>query len=43
MLEIRYVWEWPVRLTHWFNMLAIVVLSVTGYYIGHPYYGAGDT
>ncbi len=32
-----YVWEVPVRLTHWVNVLAIVVLSFTGYYIGNPY------
>lgn len=32
-----YVWEIPVRLTHWVNVLAIVVLSFTGYYIGNPY------
>ncbi|MFQ5577720.1 MAG: cytochrome b/b6 domain-containing protein, partial [Anaerolineae bacterium] len=32
-----YVWEVPVRLTHWLNVLAIVVLSFTGYYIGNPY------
>jgi Ni/Fe-hydrogenase 1 B-type cytochrome subunit len=31
-----YVWELPVRLTHWVNVLAIVVLSVTGFYIGNP-------
>ena len=37
MLEIRYVWEWPVRITHWVNALAIVVLSVTGVLIGYPY------
>ena len=37
MLEIRYVWEWPVRITHWVNALAIVVLSVTGALIGFPY------
>lgn len=32
-----YVWQLPVRLTHWVNVLAIVVLSFTGYYIGNPY------
>lgn len=32
-----YVWELPVRLTHWINVLAIAVLSFTGYYIGNPY------
>jgi Ni/Fe-hydrogenase 1 B-type cytochrome subunit len=32
-----YVWEVPVRLTHWVNVLCIIVLSFTGYYIGNPY------
>ena len=36
MLQIRYVWEWPVRLTHWFSVISIVVLAVTGIYIGNP-------
>lgn len=31
-----YVWEWPVRITHWVNFLAILILSVTGLYIGSP-------
>jgi len=35
-----YVWEIPVRLTHWINVLSIVVLSFTGYYIGNPYVSA---
>lgn len=43
MLELRYVWEWPVRLTHWINVISIVVLSVTGFYIGHPFYTATET
>ena len=43
MLEIRYVWEWPVRLTHWVNVLCIVVLSLTGFYIGHPFITAPET
>ncbi len=42
MLEIRYVWEWPVRLTHWANVLSIVVLSVTGFYIGAPFIQVSD-
>jgi Ni/Fe-hydrogenase 1 B-type cytochrome subunit len=41
MLEIRYVWEIPVRVTHWVNALAIVVLSITGTFIGFPYLIAG--
>lgn len=31
-----YVWEWPVRITHWLNAISIWVLSVTGIYIGFP-------
>lgn len=42
MLEIRYVWEWPVRITHWINALSIVVLSVTGIYIGAPFLVASE-
>lgn len=32
-----YVWEVPVRVSHWLIALSIVVLSMTGFYIGHPY------
>ena len=32
-----YIWEFPVRLTHWINVLCILILSVTGIYIGHPF------
>lgn len=32
-----YVWEIPVRLTHWVNVVSIVMLSFTGYYIANPY------
>ena len=31
-----YVWEVPVRIFHWVNALALVVLGVTGYLIGNP-------
>jgi Ni/Fe-hydrogenase 1 B-type cytochrome subunit len=31
-----YVYEAPVRIWHWVNALAIVVLGVTGYFIGSP-------
>lgn len=37
MLEIRYVWQWPVRITHWINALCVVTLSITGVYIGDPF------
>lgn len=32
-----YVWEVPVRVTHWVTFLSIVVLSVTGAYIASPF------
>ena len=31
-----YVYEAPVRIWHWINALAIVVLAITGYFIGSP-------
>lgn len=31
-----YVYEAPVRLWHWINAMAIVVLAVSGYFIGSP-------
>lgn len=37
MLKRVYVWEFPVRLTHWINVFSIVSLSFTGYYIGNPF------
>jgi len=33
-LVTKYVWEWPVRITHWINALSILFLSLTGLYIG---------
>ncbi|HDZ61685.1 MAG TPA: Ni/Fe-hydrogenase, b-type cytochrome subunit [Nitrospirae bacterium] len=33
----KYVWEFPVRLTHWINVLCILALSFTGFYIGRPF------
>jgi Ni/Fe-hydrogenase 1 B-type cytochrome subunit len=35
--ETVYVWELPVRITHWVNVTAILILSVTGYYIANPF------
>ena len=32
-----YVWQIPVRLTHWLSACSIIVLSVTGLYIGRPF------
>lgn len=33
-LSEKYVWEVPVRVTHWVNVLAIITLAVTGIFIG---------
>lgn len=35
-LREQYVWEVPVRISHWVNFLAIIILSVTGFFIGSP-------
>ena len=31
-----YVWEAPVRIFHWLNAAAILVLAITGFMIGYP-------
>jgi Ni/Fe-hydrogenase 1 B-type cytochrome subunit len=36
MTQTLYVWDLPVRITHWTNVAMIVVLSITGYYISNP-------
>ena len=33
-----YLWEWPVRAMHWIAAGSIVVLALTGFYIGRPYF-----
>lgn len=37
-----YVWEWPVRVTHWLIAGSIVVLAATGFYIGRPFVAVPD-
>lgn len=32
-----YVWELPVRVSHWFIVLSIAVLAFTGYYMHNPF------
>jgi Ni/Fe-hydrogenase 1 B-type cytochrome subunit len=32
-----FVWDRVVRIVHWLNVLSILVLSITGYYISNPY------
>jgi Ni/Fe-hydrogenase 1 B-type cytochrome subunit len=36
-IEQVYVWELPVRFTHWLVALSIFVLAATGFYIGDPF------
>lgn len=36
-----YLWHWAIRLMHWVSALAIVVLVITGFYIGRPYFMTG--
>ena len=36
-----YLWEWPIRAMHWVAMFCILGLTVTGLYIGKPYFIAG--
>jgi Ni/Fe-hydrogenase 1 B-type cytochrome subunit len=33
-----YLWRWPLRVTHWVSAITVVVLIVTGFYIGAPYF-----
>ena len=33
-----YLWGWPIRATHWAAVAALVMLVVTGFYIGQPYF-----
>jgi len=32
-----YVWEAPIRITHWVNVISIIVLIMTGLYIHYPF------
>ena len=33
-----YLWGWPLRTMHWAAALSLLVLVVTGFYIGKPYF-----
>ncbi|HEY3309843.1 MAG TPA: Ni/Fe-hydrogenase, b-type cytochrome subunit [Desulfuromonadaceae bacterium] len=33
----RYLWELPVRWCHWVNVLCIMILSLSGFFIGSPF------
>jgi Ni/Fe-hydrogenase b-type cytochrome subunit len=36
-----YLWHWPIRAMHWLAAGSILVLIVTGFYIGRPYFMTG--
>lgn len=36
-----YLWDAPIRIMHWLAALGLVVLVVTGLYIGRPYFVTG--
>jgi Ni/Fe-hydrogenase 1 B-type cytochrome subunit len=36
-----YVWHLPIRISHWIAVGAIVLLAVTGFYIGRPWFSMG--
>lgn len=33
-----YLWGWPIRAMHWLAAASVVVLAVSGFYIGKPYF-----
>lgn len=37
-----YLWHWPIRAMHWAAVASIIVLVVTGFYIGKPYFIVGS-
>jgi Ni/Fe-hydrogenase 1 B-type cytochrome subunit len=39
----EYVFEWPVRIIHWVIVVALIVLSFTGYDLHHPFLGGGGS
>jgi Ni/Fe-hydrogenase b-type cytochrome subunit len=36
-----YLWHWATRSMHWVSVACILVLAVTGFYIGKPYFLTG--
>lgn len=37
MAKRIYVWQLPVRMSHWLNIVSITSLIITGYYISNPF------
>lgn len=35
--KLVYVWQLPVKVFHWLNVIAILALCITGYIIGNPF------
>jgi len=40
---VVYVWQYPLRLTHWVLLISIVVLGFTGYYLHNPFIPGSST
>ena len=40
--QLVYVWQIPVRVTHWLIALSVAMLSITGIYIGNPFLFGGN-
>jgi Ni/Fe-hydrogenase b-type cytochrome subunit len=38
-----YLWHWPIRAMHWVAAVSLVVLAVTGLFIGRPYFAPSDS
>jgi Ni/Fe-hydrogenase b-type cytochrome subunit len=38
-----YLWHWPIRAMHWVAAVSILVLAVTGLFIGRPYFALGES
>lgn len=36
-----YLWHWPIRAMHWTAAVSIVLLVITGFYVGRPYFLTG--
>jgi Ni/Fe-hydrogenase b-type cytochrome subunit len=37
-----YLWHWPIRAMHWIAAASILILVITGFYIGKPYFMTGS-
>ena len=35
--QTLYVWDLPVRVTHWVTVISIVILTIAGFYIADPF------